>query len=175
MLPILLAIGFIALLFIVVIAGQPDEFKVTRSARIAAPPEKIFPRINDLRQWEAWSPWAKLDPAAKNFFEGPASGTGAAMSWDGNKKIGAGRMTITESLANEAIRLRLEFIRPFQATNAAEFVFRPEAGQTVVSWTMTGRNNLFSKIFGLLMNCEKMVGRDFDKGLASLGAAVANS
>lgn len=168
MLPILLALAFIAILFIVVTAGQPCEFKVSRSAKIAAPPEKIFPRINDLHKWEAWSPWAKLDPNAKNSFSGPDAGAGAAMAWDGNKKIGAGRMTITESLANELIRFRLEFIRPFQATNTAEFTFRSEAGQTVVVWTMAGRSNLFSKIFGLFMNCEDMCGRDFEKGLATL-------
>lgn len=168
MIPILLALAFIGLLFIIVIAGQPCEFRVSRSAKIAAPPEKVFPHINDLHNWEAWSPWAKLDPNAKNSFSGPETGTGAAMAWDGNKKIGAGQMTITESHANELIRFKLEFIRPFKATNSAEFTFRSEAGQTVVVWTMIGCSNLCSKIFGLFMNCENMAGRDFEKGLANL-------
>jgi len=168
MLPLLLAFAFIALIFIVVIAGQPDEFVVSRSATISAPSEKIFPYVNDLHRWEAWSPWAKLDPNVKNSFSGPDSGAGAAMAWDGNKKIGAGKMTITESRPGESISFRLEFIRPFQATNTAEFHFQSEAGRSVVAWTMTGRSNLFFKVFGLFKNCDGLVGKDFEKGLASL-------
>src|SRR5271170_1839265 len=124
MLPILLALAFIAIIFIVVIAGRPDDFVVSRSATIAAPPEKVFPHVNNLRQWEVWSPWAKLDPNAKNSFEGSPSGVGAVMSWDGNKKVGAGKMTIMESRPCEFIQFKLEFIRPFQATNRAEFGFK---------------------------------------------------
>ena len=100
MLPILFALTIIVLLFIVVIAGQPGEFKLTRSTSIAAPPEKVFPHVNDFHKWEAWSPWAKLDPACKNTFEGAAAGTGAIFNWSGNKKVGEGRMTIVESLAS---------------------------------------------------------------------------
>src|SRR5476649_2393241 len=114
MLPILLALAFIAILFIIVVAGQPDEFKVSRSAKITAPPEKIFPHVNDLHKWEAWSPWAKMDPNAKNSFEGPPSGTGTAMKWEGNCKVGVGRMTITESNAAEMIRFRLDFEKPMK-------------------------------------------------------------
>ncbi|HEX3889331.1 MAG TPA: SRPBCC family protein [Verrucomicrobiae bacterium] len=168
MLPILLALVFIAIIFFVVIAGRPDEFIVARSAKISAPPEKIFPHVNDLHKWEAWSPWAKMDPNAKNSFEGADSGTGAAMSWDGNKKIGAGKMTITESKPGELIRFKLEFIRPFQATNTAEFSFKSESGQTVVTWTMTGKSNFFFKVFGLFMNCDKMCGDQFEKGFAAM-------
>ena len=168
MLPILLALAFIAILFIVVIAGQPDEFKVSRSATIAAPPEKIFPHVNDLHAWEAWSPWAKLDPNAKNTYTGPASGVGAAMAWDGNKKVGAGCMSITESRASELIRLKLEFLRPFKATHMAEFDFQPEGNQTGVTWSMLGNNNFAGKLFGLFINCDQMVGRDFEKGLTVL-------
>ena len=168
MLPILLALAFIAIIIFVVIAGRPDEFIVTRSIKISAPPEKVFPHVNDLHQWEAWSPWAKLDPNAKNSFAGPDSGPGAAMSWDGNKKIGAGRMTITGSTVNEQIRFKLEFIRPFQATNIAEFTFKPESNETVLTWSMSGRNNFFIKAFGLFMNCDQMIGGDFEKGLATM-------
>ncbi len=174
MLPILLAIAFIAIIFLVVIAGRPDEFIVSRSMKISASSEEIFPHVNDLHKWEAWSPWAKLDPNAKKSFEGADSGTGAAMSWDGNKKIGAGRMTITGSEANELIRFKLEFIRPFKATNTAEFTFKPEGNQTFVTWSMTGKNNFFFKAFGFFMNCDKMVGRDFEKGLAAM-KSVAES
>ena len=168
MLPILLALAFIAILFIVVITGQPDEFKVVRSTKISAPTEKIFPHVNDLHKWEAWSPWAKLDPNAISSFDGAAAGVGAAMSWDGNKKIGAGEMTITESRPNDLIRIRLEFIRPFQATNMAEFTFKPDGNQTLMTWSMTGQNNFFFKAFGLFMNCDTMVGGDFEKGLAAM-------
>jgi len=168
MLPILLALAFIAIIFLVVIAGRPDEFNVTRAANIAALPEKIFPHVNDLHRWEAWSPWAKLDPNAKSVFSGADAGAGATMAWDGNKKVGAGKMTITESRPAEFIRLRLDFLRPMKAANTAEFTFQPADGQTVVTWSMSGKNNLFFKAFGLAMNCDKMIGRDFEKGLASL-------
>lgn len=172
MIPILLALALVAILLLVVIAGQPDDFKLTRETKIAAPREKIFPHVNDLRAWEAWSPWAKLDPNAKNSFEGPASGVGAAMAWSGNKKVGEGRMTITESQANELIGFRLDFVRPFKATNTAEFAFRAEGNQTRVTWSMAGQSNFFFKIFGLLVNCEQMAGKDFEKGLASLKAVA---
>jgi len=168
MLPILLALAFIAILFLIVIAGRPDEFTVSRSTKISVPPEKVFPHVNDLHQWEAWSPWAKLDPNAKNSFEGPVAGVGAAMAWNGNKKIGAGRMTITGSEANEWIRFKLEFVRPFKATNSAEFTFKPEGNQTILTWSMTGKSNFFFKVFGLFLNCDDMVGKDFEKGLAAM-------
>jgi hypothetical protein len=168
MLPILLALVFIAVIFLIVIAGRPDEFTVTRAAFIAALPEKIFPHVNDLHKWEAWSPWARLDPDAKNTFSGTDAGEGAAMAWDGNKKVGAGKMTITQSQPSGLIRLRLDFKKPMQATNTAEFTFRPEGGQTVVTWSMSGKNNFFFKAFGLFVNCDKMIGGDFERGLAGL-------
>jgi hypothetical protein len=170
MLPILLALAFIALFLFIVVAGQPGEFKLVRSTTIAAPPENVFPHVNDLHKWDAWSPWAKLDPNAKNSFEGAETGVGSAMSWEGSKKIGAGKMTITESRANESVGFRLEFIRPFKATNTAEFVFKRAGNQTEVVWSMSGKSNLFFKVFGLFMNCDDMAGRDFEKGLASLKA-----
>ena len=168
MLPILLALAFIALIFIIVITGRPDEFTVTRAENISAPPEKIFPHVNDLHKWEAWSPWAKLDPNAKYTFSGADAGTGAAMAWIGSKKVGAGKMTITESQPSGLIRFRLDFQKPMQASNTAEFTFRPEGGQTVVTWSMSGKNNFFFKAFGLFVNCDKMIGGDFERGLAGL-------
>jgi hypothetical protein len=171
MLPILLAFAFIAIIFLVVIAGRPDEFIVLRSTKISAPPERIFPHVNDLHKWQAWSPWAKLDPNAKNSFEGADSGAGAVMSWDGNKKVGAGRMTITGSAPNDLIRFKLEFVRPFKATNIAEFTFKPEGNQTVVTWSMSGKSNFFFKVFGLFVNCDDMCGKDFEIGLVSLKSA----
>lgn len=175
MLPLLLALAIISILLIVVTAGQPDEFKMSRETRIAAPREKIYPYINDLRAWEAWSPWAKLDPNAKNSFAGPEAGVGASMSWSGNKKIGEGCMTIIASHANQSIGFKLEFVRPFKATNTAEFEFRPAGAETVAVWSMTGKSNFFFKVFGLFMNCDEMAGKDFEKGLASLKVVVEAS
>jgi len=166
--PILLAVAFIAILFIVVIAGRPEEFTVARAASICAPPEKIFPRVNDLRQWDAWSPWAKLDPNAKNSISGADAGAGATMAWDGNRKVGAGKMTITESQPGARIRLRIDFQKPMQATHTAEFTFRPEGDSTVVTWSMAGKNNFTGKCFGLFVDCEKMIGDQFERGLARL-------
>lgn len=168
MLSILLALTFIVIILLVIIAGQPDEFAVTRATRVTAPPEKIFPHVNDLHQWEAWSPWVKLDPNAKSTFSGSASGAGASMAWEGNNKVGAGQMTITESQPGERIRLRLDFQKPMKATNTAEFKFRPEGGQTVVTWSMAGKSCFMGKVFGLLMDCEKMIGKQYEQGLASL-------
>lgn len=166
--PVLFAFAILVILLFVVVAGQPDVFTMSRSARFTVPPEKIFPHVNDLHAWEVWSPWAKLDPNAKNSFEGPASGTGAAMKWEGNCKIGVGKMTITESQPSNVIRFRLDFEKPMQATNAAEFTFLPEGGGTVVTWRMSGKNSVMGKVMGLFMNCERMVGGQFEKGLANL-------
>ena len=168
MLPMLLAIVFIALLFIVVIIGQPDEFAVTRSVKMAAPPEKIFPNVNELRRWEAWSPWAKLDPNCKMTYDGPPAGIGASYAWAGNRKVGEGRLTIIESRPAELIRIKLDFLTPFKATNTAEFAIQPEGSQTGVTWSISGKNNFMSKAFGLFMNCDKVVGGDFEKGLAAM-------
>lgn len=172
MLPILIALALVAILLFVVIAGQPDEFVVSRSGTISALPERVFPHVNELKKWDDWSPWAKLDPNAKNTFIGPAAGAGAAMTWDGNNKVGAGKMTVTDSAPSSLIQLRLEFVRPFKATNNVEFTFAPRGNETLVTWTMFGKNNLMGKIFGLFVNCEQMCGKDFEKGLASLKEVV---
>lgn len=133
-----------------------------------APPEAVFSQVNNLHRWEAWSPWAKLDPAAKNAYQGPAAGVGAAFSWSGNHQVGEGRMTITESRPNDLIRMNLEFMKPFKATNITEFTFKPEGNLTVVTWTMSGKNNFISKAIGLFIDCDKMVGGQFEKGLAQI-------
>jgi uncharacterized protein YndB with AHSA1/START domain len=154
--------------FIAFVATRPDEFRVARSTVIAAAPEKIFLRVNTLRLWQDWSPWAKLDPDAKTTFEGPESGVGAVMRWDGNNKVGQGSMTIIESRPNESIKFRLDFLKPMQATSAAEFTFKAEGGQTTVTWSMSGENNFVRKAMSVIMNCDKMIGGQFEKGLASL-------
>jgi uncharacterized protein YndB with AHSA1/START domain len=169
---ILIVVAALIVLFLIVVALRPSDFNVTRSARISGPPEAAFAEVNDLHHWEAWSPWAKIDPAAKSTYEGPPAGTGATFGWSGNNKVGEGRMIITESRPNELVRFRLEFQRPMKGTNTAEFTFKPEGDQTVATWTMSGKYNFVGKAFGLIINCEKMMGGQFEKGLAQLNSVV---
>jgi polyketide cyclase/dehydrase/lipid transport protein len=172
MLPILLALAFIAILFVVVLVGQPDEFAVSRRIKITAPAGSVYPHVNELRNWEAWNPWGKLDPNMKTTYDGPPGGVGASYAWSGNNKVGAGRNTITQTVPNELVRLKLEFQKPMVATNTAEFTFRTDSGQTTVTWTMFGKNSPAGKIFGLFMNCEKMCAKQFDKGLAEMKSVI---
>ena len=165
---LLTVLAVIVIVFLVAVALRPAEFCVVRTASVAATPAILFEQINDFHKWEAWSPWARLDPAARNSFEGKSAGTGAAFAWSGNSKVGEGRMTITESRPSELIQMRLEFVKPFKATNTAAFTFKPEGDQTVVAWSMAGQNNFLSKAIGLFMNCDKMVGGQFETGLANL-------
>lgn len=176
MLPIILvsALVLFGALFLIV-AGRPSAFVITRTASVSAPAANVFAQVNDLHRWDAWSPWAKLDPAMRQTFDGPPAGTGAGYAWDGNRKVGAGRMTIAESRAPELVRLRLEFLRPFATTNAAEFTFRASGSQTTVTWSMSGRGGFITKLFGLVMDMDKLIGRDFEKGLAQLKAVAESS
>ncbi|HEY4417669.1 MAG TPA: SRPBCC family protein [Verrucomicrobiae bacterium] len=169
---ILILIGIVVVIFVTLVAMQPADFRITRSATISAPPEKAFAQVNDFHHWNDWSPWAKMDPNCKNTFAGEASGPGASFSWDGNNKVGAGCMTITDSRPPEQIAIKLEFFKPFKAVHTAEFTFKPAAAQTVVTWTMSGKNNFMGKMFGLVMNCDKMIGKDFEKGLAAMKVIV---
>jgi uncharacterized protein YndB with AHSA1/START domain len=154
--------------FLVVASMQPADLRVQRSITIAAPPATVFPHVNDLRKFQEWSPWAKLDPNVKMTYEGPEAGTGAKYEWVGNDKVGAGAMSITDSRPNERIDFKLEFKKPMEATNTADFVFKPEGDQTSVTWGMSGQKNLIMKAVGMFMDCEKMIAPDFEKGLANL-------
>lgn len=167
---ILIGFGVLVLVFVFVVALQPSDFRVTRSATIAAPPAAVFSQVNDFHKWQAWSPWAKMDPEARNTFTGAPAGTGAVFTWDGNSKVGEGRMTLTESRPPDLIRIRMDFVRPFKGTNDVEFTFRPEGDQTVVTWAMAGRNNFLAKAICLFMSMDKMVGGEFEKGLAQMKA-----
>lgn len=167
---ILASLAAAVVAFCTVVALQPAEFRIARSATIAAPPSVVFAQVNDLQRWPAWSPWAKMDPAARNTYAGPPAGTGATMTWDGNKQVGEGTMTITESRPDTLVAFRLDFRRPFQATNTAEFTFQPKGDQTVVTWSMSGVNNFLFKAVGLFLNTDKMVGPQFEQGLADLKA-----
>ena len=169
---ILLGIVVVVIVLVAVVAIlaalQPNHYHIERSATIDAPAPVVFAQVNDFHKWEAWSPWAKLDPAMKQTYEGAPAGTGATYAWAGNSQVGEGRMTITDSHPNELIKIKLEFIKPWSATNATNFTFKPQGNQTAVTWTMDGDNNFMGKAFGLFMNLDKMVGGDFEKGLAQM-------
>ena len=168
LMPILVGLAVIVVLFLIIVATRPSNFRVTRSANIAAPPEQVFPHVNELRNWEAWNPWGKLDPNCKMTYDGPPAGVGASYAWAGNNQVGEGRSTIMESKPGELVRFRLEFAKPMKATNTAEFTFQPDGDQTVVTWTMTGKNNFIGKAFGLVVNFDRMIGGQFEKGLAQM-------
>jgi hypothetical protein len=165
---IILLVIIVALLALA--ATRPDQFRIERSTTIQASPERIFPYINDLHRWQAWSPYEKKDPDMQRSFEGPQSGPGAAYGWNGNKNIGSGRMEISESTPSSRVRINLEFFAPFKASNTAEFVLEPQGNATRIIWSMQGRSNFMSKLMGLVFNFDKMVGKDFEDGLVNLRA-----
>jgi uncharacterized protein YndB with AHSA1/START domain len=167
---ILIAVAAVLVVLVVVIATRPTEFRVQRSATIAAPAPLVFAQVNDFHKWEAWSPYVKRDPAMKKTFEGAPAGVGAIYTWSGNNEVGEGRTTIIESRPGELIRIKLEFVRPFASTSTAEFTFKPEGDRTAVTWALDGRNGLPAKAMGLVMNMDRMIGDDFEKGLAQIKA-----
>ena len=154
--------------FCVVVAMQPEDMNVTRSATLNAPPARIFEQVNDFKKWQAWSPWAKIDPNMKVTYSGAPSGTGAAYAWTGNDEVGEGKMTITQSHPSDHIAIDLEFIKPFAAKNITEFTFKPNGEKTEVVWTMNAKNNFMMKAFCLVMDMDKMIGGDFERGLTQL-------
>lgn len=147
---------------------KPDTFRIQRSTSINASPERIFALINDLPKHGAWSPWEKKDPDMKRTYSGPSSGKGAKYEWDGNKNIGKGRMEITESVPPSKVTLKLDFIKPFEARNLAEFILDAKDNATDVTWAMYGPNTYISKIMSLFFSIDKMVGKEFETGLANL-------
>jgi hypothetical protein len=169
---ILIGLVVILVVFVVIVALQPSQYRVERKAAISAPAAVVFAQVNDFHNWEAWSPWAKLDPAIKQTYEGVPAGTGAIYSWTGNSKVGEGRMTLTESRPTDLIKIKLEFIKPFASTCETDFAFKPDGNQTAVTWSMAGENNFIGKAFCLFMNMDKTVGGDFEKGLAQMKSMV---
>lgn len=168
---ILIVLAVIALVVVAVLvyaATRPDSFRVQRSITVKAPAEKIFPQVNDLRAQQAWSPWEAKDPAMKRTYSGEASGKGAKYEWQGNKQVGHGRMEIVESTPPTKVLMKLDFIAPFAANNMAEFVLEPRGDSTVVTWAIFGPSPFMSKVMGVFMNMDTMIGKEFDTGLASL-------
>lgn len=165
---ILIGVAILLVLLVVVVVTRPTRFRIVRSTKISAPPATIFGLINDLKRWQAWSPWEKVDPNLQRTYEGPSSGPGAAYSWVGNANVGEGRMTIVESRPNERVDIRLDFIKPFTAANTAEFMIKPVGDQTEVTWAMEGDYNFMMKACGLVMNMDKILGGRFEEGLANM-------
>jgi len=172
---VLAVVVVILLVLLAVISSRPATYHVERSATLSATPEAIYTHLADFHQWDAWSPWAKLDPQMKTSFSGAASGTGAVYDWTGNDKVGQGRMTILDTRPNSNVTIQLEFIKPFASTCTTAFALAPEGSGTKVTWTMDGKNNFMGKAFGLVMNMDKEVGGDFERGLHQLETAAASS
>ena len=173
MLKKILIVFAIALAVVLLLAAmKPDTFRVERSASIKAPPEKIFPLIDDFHRWPAWSPWEKKDPAMKRTHSGAPAGKGAVYAWDGNKDVGKGRMEILESNPASKVAIKLDFIEPFEGHNTATFTLKPEGGATNVTWVMDGPAPFISKLMQVFMNFDKMIGKDFEEGLANMKAAA---
>ena len=149
-------------------ARQPAVFRVERSTSIEAPPEKIFALFSDFHQWPDWSPWEKLDPAMTRTHSGAASGVGAIYAWDGNKKVGAGRMEITDAQAPSRVTIKLDFLRPFEAHNTINLTAEPSGSSTIVRWVMQGPNTWMTRVMGVFTSMDKMVGKDFEEGLSNL-------
>ena len=168
-------IKIIAIVFVVLIAGlliyaatKPDTFRVQRSTSIKAPPEKIFPLINDFHSFGAWSPYEKKDPSMKRTLNGAASGKGAVYEWEGDHNVGKGRMEITDTSPPSKVTINLDFVKPFETHNIVEFTLEPKGDSTDVTWAMHGPSPYIAKVMHIFFNMDNMVGKDFETGLANL-------
>jgi uncharacterized protein YndB with AHSA1/START domain len=164
---ILALIAFVAAL-VGFVALQPSTFRVERATIVVAPIEQVFAEVNDLHNWEHWSPWAKLDPNASATFEGPASGEGAVFKWAGNEKIGEGSMTLTESRPNERVKIRIDFVKPWVGTQTSEFAFKPDGPRTIVTWTVSAENSFLGKAVSVVKSPDSVIGGLLERGLANL-------
>ena len=163
---VVLAIAIAAVLILA--STKPDTLRVQRAISIKAPAERIFPLINDFHQWITWSPYENKDPAMKRTYSGADSGKGAVYAWDGDKNVGSGRMEILETAVPQKIVIKLDFFKPFEGHNTAEFTMLPQGDATHLTWTMTGPAVFMSKLIQVFMNLDRMIGRDFEAGLANL-------
>ena len=165
-----LAIGVVVLIAAVLLfaATRPDSIRVTRAASIKASPEQIFPLIADFNRWGAWSPYEKKDPAMKRTLGGASNGKGATYAWEGNQEVGQGRMEIAEATPPSRIAINLDFTKPFEAHNTVEFTLQPQGDATNVTWAMQGPSPYFTKVMGIFIDMDKMIGNDFEAGLANL-------
>jgi uncharacterized protein YndB with AHSA1/START domain len=171
MVPTLIIVGIVLVLLAALLgyaAMKPDTFCIQRTASIHAPPERIFALINDFHHWFSWSPWEKLDPAMKKTHGGAANGKGAVYEWEGNKQVGKGRMEILEASPPSRVLIKLDFFKPFEAHHTAEFTLKAQGASTHVTWAMRGRQPFLFKVMGMFFNMDKMIGKDFETGLANL-------
>jgi uncharacterized protein YndB with AHSA1/START domain len=171
----LIGLAAIVAVFLIIAATRPADFRVERSALLSASPAALFEHVNDHHKFAAWNPFMKLDPNVKNTYSGPDSGVGAVCSWEGNRNVGAGSCTIIESKPGELVRCRMDWKRPMEGTATVDFTFKPEGDKTLVTWAMYGKNNFTGKMMSLFMDCDKMCGPQFEKGLADLGTVAAGS
>jgi hypothetical protein len=153
---------------LILAAAKPNTFSVQRATLVKAPAEKIFPLINDFHRWGSWSPYEHKDPAMKRSYSGAASGKGAVYAWDGNRNVGSGRMEILDASVPAKIVIKLDFFTPFEGHNTAEFTMLPQGGATNLTWLMHGPAPFMAKIMHVFMNIDRMVGKDFEIGLANL-------
>lgn len=169
-----IAIGIVVLIAAVMLfaALQPATFRVERSIDIKAPPEKVFAHVNAMHMWRGWSPWENVDPDMSRVFSGEMEGKGSAYGWKGNDKVGQGRMEIVDSVPPSKVVIKLDFVAPFEAHNMAEITFVPSQGGTHVTWAMYGPYPYVARLAGLFSSMDKMVGKDFETGLANLKAVV---
>lgn len=165
---ILLGLVAVIILICLIASFQSDDMNITRSATTTAPPEAAFKIVNDFRQWDAWSPWSKLDPNMKKTLEGPPEGVGAVYRWSGNNEVGEGTTRLIESKPNEKVGMKLEFVRPFAGDADVQLTFAPVGTGTKITWAMQSKKPFIGKIMGLFMDCEKMCGDQFLEGLANL-------
>ena len=171
MLKIFAAVVLVAVLAVLALAAtKPDTFQVQRSTTIQAPPEKIFPLLSDFHRWPEWSPWEALDPAMQRSHSGAASGPGAVYAWDGNKAVGAGRMEVLATQPAQQVKIKLDFVRPFEGHNSTDFSLAPQGGATTVTWTMRGPTPFVSKLMQVFVSMDSLIGKDFEAGLAKLKA-----
>lgn len=167
-----IVLAIVIVVFLIVVAMQPDDYRISRSKTIAAPPAAAFAQANDFHNWAAWSAWDKIDPNMKRTYEGSPSGVGAVYKWSGNDEIGEGKMTITESKPNELVRVKLEFFKPMEGQAMADMTFKSEGAGTLATWEMYGKNNFLGKAFHLCIDMDKMIGGKYDESLTALKSVV---
>lgn len=163
---IVLAVAIVAVLIIA--ASKPDRFSVRRAAVVNAPADKVFPLIADFHEWRKWSPWEDRDPDLKRTYSGAGGGKGAIYAWEGDKNVGSGRMEILETNSPSLVKIQLDFLKPFEAHNIAEFTMLPQGNATNLDWVMSGPAPFMSKVMQVFMSFDKMIGKDFEAGLAKI-------
>lgn len=169
---VLAVVAVVVIALLIYASTRPDKFRVQRSITIKAPAEKIFPQVNDLCAQQAWSPWEAKDPAMQRTYSGAQSGVGAKYEWKGNKQVGHGRMEIVESVAPTRLVMKLDFLEPFPANNMAEYSLQPQGDSTIVTWAIYGPSPFMSKLMGIFMSFDTMIGKEFETGLAKLKAQM---